>query len=505
MGTPAVEPTLEQRLPDLKANVVQGGLARIAAQVAALALRAGSLVLFARLLQPADFGLVGMVAVVTGVLSLFRDFGLSTATIQRSSLTEEQSSTLFWLNLLAGTLLWALTCSLAPLLVTFYHEPRLAWLTLVLAFAFPINAAGVQHSALLQRQMRFVALAVLDIAALSASSVIGVTLALAGFGYWALAVWSLALPTATTIGAWVATRWIPGRPRRRTDVVSIVRFGGAVTLNSVVAYVAYNVDKILVGRFWGSGPLGLYGRAYQLIALPSDSLVSTVGGVAFAALSRVRHDQTLLRRYFLKFYKVIVTVMLPLTAGCALFAEDIVQVLFGSRWSEAAVVFRLLTPTLLAFSVINPTGWLLFSTGMVRRSVKIALVIASLTTAASAIGIGYGLHGVAIGISTAMVVWTLPHMVWATRGTGIDWREMLATTVPSLLSCLAAAAAAFAVLRVVGPDLPPLLRLVSGAGILATVYGMALIYVMGEKSFYVDLIRSLKPRSVSRQEAENQP
>jgi PST family polysaccharide transporter len=440
-----------------------------------------------------------MVAVVTGVLSLFKDFGLSTATVQRATLTLEQNSTLFWLNLLAGMVLWAVTCSLAPLLVTFFHEPRLSGLTLVLACAFPINAAGVQHCALLQRRMRFVALAVIDVASLCAGSVVGVAFALAGFGYWALAVWSLTLPTVTTVGAWVATAWVPGRPRRRAGVASIVRFGGGVTLNSIVAYFAYNIDKILVGRFWGSGPLGLYGRAYQLIALPSDSLVGAVGGVAFAALSRVRHEQTLLKSYFLKFYKIIVTVMLPLTAACALFAEDIVQVLFGSKWSQAAVVFRLLTPALLVFSVINPTGWLLFSTGMVGRSVKLALVIASLTTAASAIGIGYGLNGVAIGISIAMTAWTLPHIVWATRGTGIDWREMLATTVRPFLGSLAAAAASFVVLLVVGPELPPLLRLVSGGGILITVYLIVVVYVLGEKAFYVDLILTLKPRTLSRQ------
>jgi PST family polysaccharide transporter len=446
-----------------------------------------------------------MVTAVTGVLSVFKDFGLSTATVQRATLSQEQSSTLFWLNLLVGAVLGAVTCSLAPLLVTFFHEPRLLALTLVLACAFPINAAGIQHCALLQRRMRFVALAVVDVASLCASSVVGVALALTGFGYWALAVWSLTLPAVTTVGAWVATAWVPGRPQRRAGVASIVRFGGGVTLNGIVAYFAYNVDKILVGRFWGSGPLGLYGRAYQLIALPGDSLVSAVGGVAFAALSRVRHDQALLRSYFLKFYRIIVTVMVPLTAACALFAEDIVQVLFGSKWSEAAVVFRLLTPTLLVFSVINPTGWLLFSTGMVGRSIKLALVIASLTTAASAIGIGYGLNGVAIGISIAMVAWTLPHLVWATRGTGIDWREMLATTVTPLLGSFVAAAVAFAVLRMVGPELPPLLRLVSGGGILVTVYVIALVYVMGEKAFYVDLILTLSSRSVSGQETESQP
>jgi hypothetical protein len=142
---------------------------------------------------------------------------------------------------------------------------------------------------------------------------------------------------------------------------------------------------------------------------------------------------------------------------------------------------------------------------MVRRSIKLACVIASLTTAASAIGIGYGLNGVAIGVSIAMLGWTVPHLAWATRGTGIDWREMLAIAVRPLVGSVAGVVTAFAVLRVAGPHLPPLLRLISGGGILIVVYVVALAFVMGEKTFYLDLILTIKPRAVSGQETESQP
>src|SRR3984885_9402998 len=120
-------------MKDLRHRAIRGGGAKILAQTANFTLRVGSLMVLARLLDPKDFGLVGMVTAITGVLNLFRDFGLSSATVQRVNVTEEQSSTLFWINMLVGTVLGTLLAGLSPVVVRFYHEPRLFWITIVLA------------------------------------------------------------------------------------------------------------------------------------------------------------------------------------------------------------------------------------------------------------------------------------------------------------------------------------------------------------------------------------
>src|SRR5712691_8382535 len=117
-------------MKDLKEKTIRGGAARIVAQGANFAFRIGSVMIIARLLAPEDFGLVGMVTAFTGVLNLFRDFGLSTATVQREEVTEEQISTLFWINVVAGVLLTFLLSAFAPMIASFYHEPRLFWVTI---------------------------------------------------------------------------------------------------------------------------------------------------------------------------------------------------------------------------------------------------------------------------------------------------------------------------------------------------------------------------------------
>src|SRR5882724_10234393 len=201
-------------MQDLKEKTIRGGFARMVAQAANFVFRIGSLMILARLLDPKDFGLVGMVTAFTGVLNLFRDFGLSTAAVQRATVSEEQMSTLYWINILAGAFLTILLAALAPFVVRFYHEPHLFWVTIVLAGGFLINSAGVQHSALLQRHMRFTALATIEVISLAASISIGISMALLGYAYWALVASTVCGPLVTTICLWFATGWVPGMPKR---------------------------------------------------------------------------------------------------------------------------------------------------------------------------------------------------------------------------------------------------------------------------------------------------
>ncbi len=488
-------------MEDLKEKTIRGGLARICAQGANFTLRVGSLMVLARLLGPKEFGLVGMVTAFTGVLDLFRDFGLSTASVQRATVTEEQASTLFWINILVGAILGVGVLALAPAIVRFYHEPRLFGIASVLAMGFLFNAAGVQHSARLQRQMRFTALAVINVVALVVSTAVAITMAEVGYGYWSLVAMTVTLPLGTTIGLWFAAAWVPGLPRRQVGIRSMMRFGGTITLNGLVVYVAYNFEKVLLGRFWGAETVGLYGRAYQLVTIPTSNLNSAVGEVAFSALSRVQHDSNRLKSYFLKGYSLVTGMTLPITLAAALFANDLILVLLGPQWHDAAVIFRLLAPTILIFAMINPLGWLLFSLGMVGRSLKIALVLAPIVMTGYIIGLPYGPKGVAFAYSAAMTLWLVPHIAWSVHGTMISLRDIVLVVSRPLLSGIVATVLAFGALSLCGSSLSPLARLGLGGTVLLGAYAGMLLYVMGQKTFYFDLLRGLRKRSRAEETA----
>ena len=170
----------------IKTSAIRGGLASLISQTICSALRLISLFVFARLLSPNDFGLIAMVTSMTGILGLLKDFGLSTATIQKGSITNEQLSALFWINMLVGFVLTCITLVAAPLISTFYLEPRILPVAAILSATFILNAAAIQHNALLQRQMRFVTIAIIDICSLTLSVSLGVALAVLGYGYWSL-------------------------------------------------------------------------------------------------------------------------------------------------------------------------------------------------------------------------------------------------------------------------------------------------------------------------------
>jgi len=488
-------------MKDLKEKTIRGGVARVAAQVVFFVLRIVALMILARLLDPKDFGLVGMVTAFTSVLNLFRDFGLSTATVQREDISEEQISTLFWINLLVGAILTILLAIMAPVVVRFYHEPRLFWVTISLASGFFINAAGVQHSALLQRELRFTALAVIQIIALAVSTALGISAALLGFGYWSLVVLSITLPLISTIAYWIAASWIPGKPRKTAGILPMIHFGGAVTLISLIVYVAYNLDKVLLGRFWGAEALGIYGRSYQIINIPTDNLNSAVGEVAFAALSRLQGEPQRLRSYFLKGYTLVLALTVPITCIIGIFPYDLVMVILGPKWYSATRILQLLAPTILIFAIINPLGWLLFALGMVKRSIKIALVLAPVVITGYSIGLRYGSNGVALGFSVAMMLWALPHIAWGVHGTAISFGDVMKVTLKPVLSGAVSVAFALAVQFLLAGWFP-FPRLCVGVTVLMAAYTGMLLYGMGQRGFYFDLIRGLmKRRSVEPEPA----
>ena len=274
-------------LADLRRGLVRGSFVTALAQGLKFMILTATTIVLARLLSPQDFGLQGMIVVVTGFLGLFQDVGLATATIQKLEVTHEQTSTLFWLNAGVGVVLAIICAALAPLLVTFFHEPRLYWVSVVSGVAFVFNGLSAQHGALLRRGMRFVTQAKIGVLSVAVASATGIVMALLGCRYWSLVGMTLVGSIVIAAGTWLAVPWIPGLPRRKCGTLSMLHFGGLATCNNLLVFLLWNADKFLIGRFWGADALGLYGRAYQLVTLPVQELNASVGGVALPALSRI--------------------------------------------------------------------------------------------------------------------------------------------------------------------------------------------------------------------------
>jgi PST family polysaccharide transporter len=481
----------------LKGASVRGGLVVTISQGLRFVLQTGSVMILARLLKPEDFGIQGMVIAMTGFVALFKDGGLSMATVQRGEISHEQISTLFWLNVWIGAILAALVAALAPVLVAFYHEPRLFWVTMTMAATFLIGGFGMQHGALLQRSMRFVTMAKIDIFTMAVSSLVGIGMATHGCGYWSLVVMALVGSLVNVTCQLLAVPWLPGKPSRGNGVRKMLHFGGTITFNNLVVYLAYNSDKVLLGRFFGVAALGLYGRAFQLVNLPLQQLNSSIFMVAFPALSRIQNDNERLCRSFLKGFSILLSINLPITIITALFANEIIHVMLGAKWNTAGPILRLLTPAIMGFALMNPFAWFLMATGRAERSLKISFLVAPTMLLGILAGLHYGLNGVALGYSTAVVFLVVPVIAWATHNTGITPKAFWNIVKLPLFSGLLAAAVGLVFKEIFDGLLPPLPRLVLGVVLVLGLYVWILMVVFGQKDLYVDLVQQVLERKRS--------
>src|SRR5271157_6534793 len=404
---------------DLKGRAVRGGLLTSTSQGAGVLLTSIMTVVTARLLTPVDFGLVAMVAAITGLGQAFADLGLSEATIQREEISHEQVSTLFWINVAIGLGLMLITMGLAPVLVWFYHEPRLKNLTIVLSLTFLIGGLKVQHNALLQRQMRFASMAIRDLVAYALTVATVIVMALRGAGYWALVAFPLTFNSTIVALTWLMVRWVPGLPRRGAKVGSLVAFGGNVAGSYLIDYLNRNMDNVLIGWYWGASPLGLYSRAFNLLLRPVSQLNAPLSTIMVPALSRLQNDPERLARYYLRAVNLIMWIVAPVFGFLFVAAEPVIILALGKKWLEAAPVFQFLCIAAPALMLSSPTNWLLVCRGQSGRLLKLLLILTPIFVTSYAIGLPFGIKGVAMSGSLVFVgifPWMLKYVF---RGTGL--------------------------------------------------------------------------------------
>jgi PST family polysaccharide transporter len=223
-------------------------------------------------------------------------------------------------------------------------------------------------------------------------------------------------------------------------------------------------------------------------------LTGAVSGVAFTAFSRIQDDPDRLARSFLRAYSLLVSLTIPIAISCPLFAEEIIRVVLGANWMEAAPIFRLLAPTAVVFALANPLSWLVMSTGRVRRALCISAATTPVVILGIVLGLSHGPLGVALGYSVAMVLVVIPITAWSKLGTSIAWADLWKTTKQPLLAGLLAGAIGLIVKFTLGGTLAPIPLLVVGLALIFGVYAWVLI-AMGQKSQYVDLLNQVFRRT----------
>jgi O-antigen/teichoic acid export membrane protein len=427
---------------DLTRRTARSGTIMVSSQGFKFFFNMASAVVLARLLTPQDYGVIAMVAVVTNFSYPFRNLGLSAATIQSSTINNEQVSNLFWINVGLSVAVMFLTIALAPVVAWFYGEPRLISITIVLAIGFIFSGLAIQHEALLKRQMRFFGLAVSELASMICGTAAAIVLAWWGAGYWALVSANLANGLSFTTCIWIACRWRPSLPVRKSGVRTMLKFGTNLTGNNILNYIARNIDNLLIGRVWGPRQLGLYSRAYQLLLLPLDQITTPIDGVALTALSRVTDDPERYRVAYVRMLEKLAMVTMPTMALMIGTSDWLVRVMLGPQWIETGRIFAILGVLGLVEPISNTMGWLLISQGRSHHVFQWGVIDAILSIASILIGLRWGAVGVATSYAVSGICIRKPLQFWfVTRIGPVGTKEFYQAIGSSIVAALAVVAA----------------------------------------------------------------
>lgn len=476
----------------LAGRAVSGVLWSAASRMGQQLVQFGTSVVLARLLVPRDFGLVAQVIVFTSFAWILVDFGFSAALIQREKLEERHVSSAFWLNVGVGLLLTAVAVGASPGVAAFYHEPRLRNLTMGLAFSFGLGSLGVVQGTLLERNLNFRRLASITIAATVVGGVAGITAALSGLGAWSIVIEGLVVTALRSAILWVASDW---RPRQSVDMTAVRELWGfsanLAAFNSV-NFWARNADNLLIGRFVSPASLGIYSRAYSVMMIPLNQVTSTITVAMYPALARLQSDRERLRDAYLRLVSIVAFVSFPLATGLFVAARPFVLTLYGDRWVGVIRVLQILCVPLLLQCVGSTVGLIYQTSGRTDWLFRWGCAASATVVVSFAIGIHWGITGVATGYAVASIVLFYFNFAIPGKLIGLRFGDVMRTVWGPFIIATVMAVVAWACGRLVTSASGGVAAQLSTEMIAGVLIYLGISYFSAQEAF-MDIRRLLRP------------
>lgn len=418
----------------MRRSVVSGIKWSSLSQFGRQAIQFATTMVLARLLQPSDFGLVGMATVVTGFVGIFKDLGTSAAVIQKKELSQELLSTIFWLNAVFGAAAGAAVFFTSPMAAQYYRDPRLVPLLQALSATFAVSGVTILQQSMLARDLEFDAIAKIELASSFAGAVVGIAAALRGQGAWSLVYQTLAMTVVATALLWRRSGWRPSLCFEVREIKSIGSFSMNLTGYSILNYFSRNVDYLLIGRYLGASELGYYTLAYRLMLYPLQSVSSVVSRVMFPVYSRMQDDLESFRRAYLDIIGMIAMVTFPMMAGLWIVAEPFIVAFYGEKWRPVVLLLLILAPAGLLQSIVTTVGTIYQARGRTDWMFRIGIVTSLVAVAAIVTGLQWGVVGVASCYAAATALLVVPNLYFPFRLIGLPFGEALRRLYP-VLAC----------------------------------------------------------------------
>ena len=407
---------------EIRHKAVRGAGATMLAQASGIGIQIISTLVLARMLRPADFGLITMVTTFSLLLMNAGGNGFTEAILQRKNFDRFLASNLFWINVATGLALTIAFAAAGTLMARFYSDARVIPVAVGLSLTILITSASVLHLALLMRAMRFSVVYANQLVARLISVVVSIVLAHAGWGYWALVAGAAAQPLGECVGAWGLCRWTPSLPRRVDGTGAMVRFALHVYGRFSFNYFARNFDNLLIGWRFNAQALGFYKKAYDLFAM--SSIMQSFTPVAVAALSRLNQNLEEYKKHVLSLLSVWSFLGMGVGAAITIVGKDLIRILLGPGWEPAGQAFTFFGPGFGIMFVYGIHGWIHLSIGRPGRWFTWAVVEFLVTGSLFILALHWGPSGVAMSWSLSLLLLTLPALWYAGRPIHLQVSQM---------------------------------------------------------------------------------
>lgn len=459
-------------------------------------------IVLARLLAPADFGLMSMALLFVGLIELFKDLGTVSSLIQAPELSPVLLNSVFFLNVLIGLIGFAAIFIGAPLAAIFFAQPSLTPILRVLAGSLIVSSLGLVMRALLTRNLQFGRLAAIELIASVAYGLVAVSLALTGSGVWSLVIGSLVSSIVPTVLFWFSSPWRPGAQVRLGQLRQILHFSAHMTGSAIFGYLIFQTDKLLIGRFMGDSALGLYSFARRLLEVPINFITQPISNVLFPAFSGIQNDNAQIALLYSRACGSIAFLTLPLLAFLALFSEPFVSLVLGDKWRPAIPLITILAVPTAIQCIAMTVGAIYLAKGKANWSFYWQVTAGSLTVIGMLAGLKFGLAGLSAAYASVIVLLTYPGFAIPLRLIGLPVGMFFKSLLPYLFATLLLMGVCLGVRFLLGlAGLNPLLiHLVSGGAGLS-VYVIAMVWI--KPPALVDLREFLLPKRLQIQRLWN--
>jgi PST family polysaccharide transporter len=423
----------------------------------------------ARILNPADYGLIGMANIYVGLVIEASEFGVGMTVINLRELTEEQTGQLNAVSVLMGAAAVLLSCLVAYPLGKFFHSDRLPALLIAMSMIFVITAFKTVPNALLQREMRFKEIAKIEIASYLTYGVVTLVAAFLGFGYWCLALGLVAMTTVST-ALTMRRRYHRFFRPHMSSLRYPIKFSGQI-LGSAMAWYAYsNSDFLAAGRMLGQSALGIYTLAWTMASAPVDKITNLMVRVLPSFFSAAHMEKETLRTYLLALVEAVSLFVLPLTLGLALVADQFVSLVLGTKWMPIVTPLRILLCYATVRALTNILGPLLNA----KRQAHFIMLVNISAAIYFPIGFFLAARWGTTGIATAWVILypflATPLFRRSFREIEMRPRDFLRALWPALSASILMTAAVLSFRHFAPPEWPLIARLALEIAVGGIVY-----------------------------------